>query len=283
MPTIVFILSANRSGSTWLGYVLGSHSPCAFVGEYFRGWSPELKRPCAWCLGSGRETCPVLDGIEQVACEDAYRFAFARLRKPWIADTSKFPSWAERFVAQQGEFDIRFVHLVRDPRGWLASEKRRFTRDVPALLRSWCDSNRDISRFLRQSGLCGIRVFYDEISSRPFEEFPALCRFLGFDFEPQALCYWRHEHHGFGANGASSVFLKRLRYADKIEHLVTCDDSFYAARGESLFCDERWKSQLSGEEKQFIEASEEIAGVLRDYGRALTEDGLRRLDPEAPL
>ena len=44
-PTVVFVLSATRSGSTWLSLMLGSNSGAAYVGELKRMYADEPS-PC---------------------------------------------------------------------------------------------------------------------------------------------------------------------------------------------------------------------------------------------
>ena len=43
--SVVFVVSSSHSGSTWTGYILGSHPQSAFLGEYHRGWNAEIVYP----------------------------------------------------------------------------------------------------------------------------------------------------------------------------------------------------------------------------------------------
>ena len=125
--TAVFILSSPHSGSTWTGYVLGSNPESAFVGEYHRAWKDALRVPCTLCAARGLESCEVLGDIEKEPAERAFDLAFARTGKRVVVDASKDVEWIRLFKANDG-VDIRIVHLVRDPRGFFASVKRRPSR-----------------------------------------------------------------------------------------------------------------------------------------------------------
>src|SRR2546421_8570660 len=106
MKTVTFILSSERSGSTWLGYVLGSHKDCAFVGEFYRGWQPEIQGPCSSCAAKGLSECEVLDGAEYVPVKRAYDFAFERLHVSHLIDSSKKIEWASRYIGSGRDFNV---------------------------------------------------------------------------------------------------------------------------------------------------------------------------------
>jgi hypothetical protein len=127
--TIVFILSNSRSGSTWLSYVLGSHRGCATLGEYyqpfyFRDHYRETGSNCTRCFAAGLQRCEKLGDLQQIEELDAYDYAFRRVEAETIVDCSKTTDWLETFLGNPS-FRILALHLIRDPRGWLASLRRR--------------------------------------------------------------------------------------------------------------------------------------------------------------
>jgi hypothetical protein len=275
---VVFILSCDSSGSTWLGYVLGSHSRCAFVGELYRAWKPELREPCAWCAGQGRTECEALHGIELAPPESAYDFVLDRLNADTIIDTTKKIDWVSKYANSRRGYDVKFLHLMRDPRGWYESRKRRSAQPLDIQLAEWCGYNSQIWKFIRSTGMPSATLFYDETAAHPTAELPKLCAFLGSSFEPDALAYWQKPHHAFAANGASNSVLRGLPRAEEMQFFVTGDDRYYEEHRKQSFVDERWKERLSDEEKQAIAANPEIRGLMAAYGRTLSEAGIEKLN-----
>ncbi len=271
----VFILSSQRSGSTWTGYVLGSHSQSAFLGEYFRAWRPELRVPCPWCAASGLTECEVLSGIEDVPESEAFEFAFRRLGKKFLVDTSKSIEWAESFC--KGQFDTRLIHLLRDPRGYYSSQRRRFPANTwDSIIPDWVEENNQIASFLQEAGLPHKLAIYDELSQDPALAFAQLFQFLGLMPEVSALSYWERSHHALAANGASSLVLGDLPEIGRLSFFITGDESFYSRQGKRNFHDNRWIQDLSEKEKALIENNVEVVRLLRRYGLVMNSDGLRR-------
>ncbi len=274
-PKIIFILSSTRSGSTWLGYVLGSTQNAAFLGEYYRAWEPNLGVPCSWCAANGDAVCPVLDGLGNVPAEEAFAFAFARVRRPVLVDSSKSLSWTGKFVGKDSRYEICLIHLVRDPRGWYSSERRRHCLDPPVYLSRWIQQQRDISSFMKQSEVASTTVFYDELATSPILEVAELCAVLNLPFTSECLNYWRQPQHGFAANGASSFLFSGRRDSSSV--VVTGDDDYYRAHREQFFVDERWKSALTPEESGAIENHPDIIELFGSYGRTLSPEGISRV------
>jgi hypothetical protein len=275
--TVVFILSSTRSGSTWLAYVLGSTPNAAFLGEFRRAWDEQLRRPCAWCYANGRHACEVLAGIEQYAPDRAYELAFSRTRKQILVDTSKTIVWAKQFIAPDSRFRAHLIHLIRDPRGWYASERRRRQASQDGMIGEWLAENLRIREFLRSSSVPSTTVFYDELASSPTSGFEKLCTEIGCPFGPSALRYWERAHHGFAANGASSSLLGSLPNISELRNFITGDDVFYATNDRKSFVDQRWKEQLSEADTLAISEDSRVEAFLKLYDRVLTPGTLHRL------
>lgn len=249
--------------------MLGSHSSSAFVGEYYRAWRPEITVPCSFCSAKGRSKCPVLDGIEEIPEPDAFKFAFARVGKKVLVDSSKDVDWAGSF-ANSG-FDVKVIHVLRDPRGYFFSERRRLAVEFwPTLIDGWVEENTRIFESVRRFGIPFMPVFYDNLAKDP-SLFSDIFRFLGLKPETSALSYWTKEHHGFAANGASSLLLRQ--FSERA--YTTGDDSFYSSVGQRNFYDQRWIEGLSPEEKANIETNPAVIKLLAENGASMVEDGLR--------
>jgi hypothetical protein len=275
--TIIFILSARRSGSTWVGYVLGAARNCAFLGEYYRAWNEFLRQPCSWCTARGINPCPVLDGAENVPVDKAFQFAFSRTDAHTLVDSSKVLDWIERFTGIASEFDVKAIHVLRDPRGFCESERRRSPLPLDALASLWVEENAAIRQFLERRSIQSVSVFYDDLALRPEIEFKNLYRQLGMDFDPAYLRYWEKPQHGFAANGASSPLLFDCTNTENFEQFITGDDSFYRTNQKKPFYDTRWQQKLSPEEIDQIRNRTEITDILRQYSRGLSDTGLKQI------
>ena len=241
MLTVAFILSTRRAGSTWLNVVLGSHSSTGNLGEYSRPFEDRSHVACRLCEANGLAECTVLSGIETVDADDAFTFASARMGKNILVECAKSIHWAERFI-HRPDLDARLIHLVRHPCGYVESEMRRRPEVEPAVfIDEWVVQNGWFDDFMAQSGRPNYLVNYDALADAPLREFPGLCEFIGFPFEPQALEYWNFEHHGLGGNGANSIYLQ----GRKVRKYITGDDAYYAAlASHPIAADTRWRERL---------------------------------------
>jgi len=263
-PTVVFILSTRRAGSTWLNLVLGSHSWAANLGEYMRIFTEPGHVACRVCEAEGRAQCTVLHGIEDVARADAYAFAAERLPGRVLIDASKRPEWCTLFAGRD-DVDARLVHLVRHPAGFIESQSRRTDLSYDELIADWEFKNTGIDTFVRQSGAPSMLLSYEDLADDPERTFPALCAFAGGAFEPDALRYWEFPHHGLGGNGAASLYLRgrqRVNY-------TTGDDAYYDARvGAPTGSDTRWHERVPADVVRRAIATPYAVEMSRRLGRS---------------
>ncbi len=277
--TVVFILSCDWSGSTWVGYVLGSNPDSAFLGEFYRAWNDDLRQPCAWCAAHQISNCDILGDIERVPLESGFDVAFARTGSQTLVDTSKRVHWAERFLPPGDlRFDTFLVHLIRDPRGWCASARRRLPEDLSNLCALWLRENLEIRNFIQLRNAPSVAIFYDELATSPETGFAELFSAIGGEFDPSSLKYWLKAHHAFAANGASSVVLRSA--PSKPNWLITGDDDFYRQNATQSLTDRRWQENLSEQGARAIREDPQIAGFLKLYDRVLLSDRVYHLTPE---
>ncbi len=230
--------------------------------------------PCAWCASNKLSECSALHGIESVPESDAFDFAFNRIEKPVLVDTSKSVEWAENFC--KGQFDTRLIHLLRDPRGYYSSQRRRVPVQAwDSLIPHWIEENARIATFLAASRLPHKVAIYDQLAQNPSAAFGQLFEFLDLAPESSALRYWEKAHHAFAGNGASSLMLGDFPESRTKSIFITGDDSFYSEQGKRNFHDIRWIQNLSAEEKTTIENNAEVVRLLKDYGFTMSADGLR--------
>lgn len=243
-PMAVFILSSLRSGSTWLNLVLGSHGWAMNLGEYFRPFRVPGHVACRLCEADGLPECTILHGIAAIPAARAFHFAAERSGRRVLIDASKHLDWCAEHIAT-GTLDVRIIHLIRHPCGYVESQGRREPGTTPdALLTRWETENRAIDAFIATAGVPALLASYDDLANDPAAHFPRLCRFLDHPYDPAALRYWEVPHHGLGGNGAAAPYLKDRPVAN----FLTGDDNFYetiTARPTSA--DTRWQTRLAAD------------------------------------
>ena len=239
---VVFVLSAPRSGSTWLSTVLGSNSWAESLGEYYRPFTRPGHFECSMCEADGLSECAVLHGISKVRQRGAFHFAAKRLGNSVLEfDSSKSLDWSKEFLFRD-DIEPRLIHLVRNPCGFVESQGRRKPQlSHDELLWNWEDTNRGIEEFSAASGSPFILACYDDLADDPNSHFPRLCDFIGFAWEPEAINYWLVPHHGLAGNGASSLYLRNRQR----NVYPTGDDDFYSELAQQRSAaDRRWVDRL---------------------------------------
>lgn len=260
--TVVFVLSHNYSGSTWLSLVLGSHSHAFYLGELNKLYSKKDFRPCALCTKQQRE-CPYLHDVRQIHPTEIHGFLLERLGKPLLVDNSKRVKWNARFLSDHS-YEHKYVHLVKDPRAIYYSLSIRGRAEE---FDKWIDRNAEIAAFLAENNLDAYRVSYNELAENPDEALTRLNTWLGLIYEPAQKEYWNFEHHGPGENGATSAFLQGSRASEQ---------NFYAANRQTNFVDRRWQEKLDAATLRAITENEDVLNLLAELRMELSEAGLRR-------
>lgn len=261
-PTVLFILSSNYSGSTWLALVLGSHSQTLYAGELNKMFHEE-PMPCRRCE-ERQKPCPIFHDAAQLKSRNIHAAVLERTGKSVLVDNSKTISWSKKFMAEE-RFERRYLHLIRDPRALAYSLQMRNRK--PDYL-DWMEKNYEIRNFLHENRLEHRLVTYNEAAVRTDITLRELCAWLGLAYEPAQKEYWNFEHHGPGRNGATAAFL---------EQYVPSEAEFYAARKRTHFHDLRWQENLDQEVRREIEHDPQMKLLLKDFGLAFSETGMERV------
>ncbi len=113
-------------------------------------------------------------------------------------DASKDPLRL-RYLLQIAEFDLKAIHLVRDPRSYAHSRMRDAGLSAAAAARSWLRMNRHADRQLRLLPReRWTRLRYEELCLRPEEALQRLTGFLGLPPMDVPANYRAREHHIMG-------------------------------------------------------------------------------------
>ena len=154
-------------------------------------------------------------------------------RPAWVVDASK-DLYRLLWLARSGRFNLKVLHVVRNPRGfaysitkrWIHSgEPRsdlfRFLQTVRHSL-AWTVQNHLIATLLSNHVPAPdtMRVRYEELASQPHETFQQICSMLGCDYESEAV-------DDFRRGNAYTIGGNPMRYEQ---------------RGIKL--DEKWRTQL---------------------------------------
>lgn len=150
----------------------------------------------------------------------------------WIVDSSKDP-YRLLWLAKSGLFNIKVLHIVRNPPAFVYSMLKKLPKDKIDQLHSqfyetsrqslkWSIENYLISQ-IAKNHLKPSEYFlvkYEELASNPEETFMKICDMLGCEFEEQAI----------------------LNFREGSKHTIAGNPMRYEDRGIAL--DERWKSLL---------------------------------------
>lgn len=234
-PTMVFVLSAPRSGSTLFRLMLSGHSALFCPPELtllghpdLRQWSqdPDILMPreglvqafTALMQGERTAATALVDRLVAEACPTltVFRMLQERLEGRLLVD--KTPANALRLeTLQRAEacFDQpRYLHLVRHPYAVIDSFVRaRFDRvrgdqgDPFAIAEAyWTTMNQHIETFRQQVDPARFhRVRYEDLVRDPEAVLRGVCTFLALPFE-EALLHPYQQSEMFGGPGDPNIF-----------------------------------------------------------------------------
>lgn len=288
--TLLYVAGFARSGSTLLGNLLGQIGGFSHVGELGRLWLRITRRERTHC-GCGRELseCPVWSGIigeldssdDFPPFEDMWRWyeaATAHPRGPdWsridrdayvsalgrlyslvfektgaevLVDSSKQPGYGAVLDGIPG-LDVTCVHLVRDPRGVMASRLRKSRDGLPAetmrpLLVDpirWRQVNRASQRLALETS--GLTTRYEDLTASPGRELERIAALTGVAPDLGFL------------DGDGEIILEPT-------HTVWGNKSRFDVGELQISQDLRWRDELSRFEEAAIRIS--TRALMRQYG-----------------
>jgi len=257
-----------------LNLMLGAHSRVLQIGEAKRLRRNNHKQEACVLCNTGKP-CSLFEGITPDNVNTLYDTLFERNPDiDVIVDNSKRTDWSSRFLSQRDRYDIKFIHLLRDPRAlirrWYLSfgdkpkpvqRWKLMRKSADMLLRApfcnttqlyaykWLCQNRIISKYLSNNQLTSYVLTYHDLVTDLQQQLTSLSDFIGIDFEPQQLEYWNTQQH---ASGKTSELLHK----------------------EGISLDTRWQEYLTGEMLQLIENEELIKNYLQDIKLQMQGNGL---------
>lgn len=241
MTAPIFIVGANRSGTTLVRLILNAHPRIGVPEEvnYFSPWMAEHWRETAsnedkfrnrvkWQLqhciepqvfpGIDRDT--LTDEVVKRASTYDWRAVYKGALEAWAAHHGN-ERWGEKTPGNlfyvdtlRAMFpDAQFIHVVRDPRAGVQSMKEIsfFGEDVAfnALIRRKC-LREGLAYDKRMPPGRWRRLRYEDLLATPEDTIAALCDFLGEEFHPCMLNY-HNDAEQYMKSGAASDFNKAAR------------------------------------------------------------------------
>lgn len=274
---LIFILSSNYSGSHFLSLMLGSNDRAEHLGELKNLCKGQKQAQCYIC--NGLNGCSLFHGIDKLPKSELYETLFSRVddKIDVLVDASKKSAWFKDFVGDE-RYDIRLIHLVRDPRAlarrWLIrfeenkiglrerlKQCRKNPHKFPLFIFSdlltvciykWVSQNRKIDKFVRRSGLTCKTITYRELALDPDLALGEICTWVGLDYDPEQKSYWKQEHHG----------------TQKSEY------EWVRQQGGAQYFDQRWKDFLTQNQIKRIESNVVINKLLGRLSLRFSPEGL---------
>jgi hypothetical protein len=273
---LVFILSSNYSGSHFLSLLLGSHSKALHLGE-----TKNLIKEGINCYKCGvLNDCHLFKGIQELTTNELYPTLFNRAGEQinLLIDTSKKTEWAIKFINNQADYDIKVIHLMRDPRALMRRWKNKYTSLLSQLnqrrkmlkvfpektlklifssqnniyLFKWLNQNQEIIDFTKQYSLDTKTITYHDLTLNPEKELSKLMSWLDTNYEASQLKYWEFEHHG-----------TQKRQYDWVKKQQT-----------TSHVDLRWKEELTPNQSETVFNSSEFNTFIESQNLAQIENGL---------
>jgi hypothetical protein len=129
-----------------------------------------------------------------------------------------------KYLAPSPLFDLKVLHLVRDPRGNVSSIMNHTGVDVRKAARQWVHYNREADRVRRYVAPdAWMRVHYRELCNQPQEVLDRIARFIGIDPAPLPADLQTGEHHVIG-NSMRLHGVNEIRLDDAWRERLSSDD-----------------------------------------------------------
>ena len=244
---LIYIVGTAHSGSTLLDLMLNAHPQIVSVGEILKiNRSPKIRRSGAFksactcgapSLGQCEFWSRVIKQIEETEGKTLadldvqdyrdgdkahapnlvlFRAISEVSGKNFIVDSSKLPKRL-RYLMQFDELDVYPIHLVRDPKGQIAS-----VLELNGLWRSILEYefvHEQVRRMLKSVPHSVVR--YEDLVREPKLTLERILEPLGLKFDPHQLAWAEQAKHNIGGN-----------------HVRRQNNS-------TLVLDEKWKKRLS--------------------------------------
>lgn len=261
--TTIFIGGAGHSGSTLLGFLLGSRADTFYAGEAakvrFLGDAdkPLRKRSCKLC---GLD-CPVWSTFRPRAEPDLYEQLSRHVARPIVVDSAKGLDWLPAGIeaVQRGGGRAVLLFLTRDGRAVINSRVRKYPeRDPAEEIARWRRSIEGTGAVFEAHTGPRLHVRYERLATEPEAVLREICDVVGIGYAPSMLRFAEHEHHVLGGNNGTQFQVARAQQR-VVDGPPARSRDYYADHPDGIQLDLRWRSELSAE---VLELFERLAGSI---------------------
>jgi hypothetical protein len=271
LVTVIVVHSLSYTGTTWLNAVLGSHPRAFALGPPKRAYDSRGRGWNDACLIHAG-ACPFWPRFHQRY--DSKRNFFLQLAEASARDVIVINNPTADVVASElrhPDILVKPVNLIRDGRAIAASYLRHNGGSFFDAVTQFLYPAFHVFYFdpANTDTLC---LRYEDVNREKRKALEALGAFIGLEYSPSALQFWRHEHHLTSGNHAL-VALITMGQGKPVLHLK--EREFYEAefqrmqQGEDApFEDERWTDELTALDRfvfdLFCGVTNERFGYTRD-------------------
>ncbi len=263
---VCFISGAGHSGSTLLGFILGSHSHSFYAGEarkslYLQNKEyPENKRVCKICGAN----CPVWGDFAIYDPLDLYERLSRKTGKPVIVDSTKNIAWLNSQIdtLTQISAECSLIFLQRDGRAVLNSRIRKYpTIAVQTLIQDWLDQIAATEQLFANFGGPKIKIHYEELATAPATIIQKLCDWLNLPYQEAMLHYYQHDHHPLGGNTGTQLLVIKSQQKPHPYRQLSPKNHYYEHHPLEIRLDLRWQKELA---PAALHLFEEMAGLVNE-------------------
>lgn len=248
--TVVQISSPSYTGTTWLCLLLGSHPRAFTLGPPDRAWGLRGQGFEDACRVHGRE-CPFWSSFSQRYDPESnfYLQLADHAQRDIIVINNPTPAH-EQAELRHPDLRIRPIRVVRDGRALACSFARHLKMDLHDAITQHVQHL--FGRFVREDDRDDLLFFrYEDFLAAQRESLNRVGRFLGLEYPPDALEYWKYDHHITSGNAGTIALLKFFQGlpVPNFKDRAFYESQFQQMReGKSAFDDQRWRDELGRRE-----------------------------------
>lgn len=259
----IMICGAGHSGSTLLGFILGSLPGTFYMGEgakirFLHDPSKPLhKRVCKFC----GPDCAVWSDFHCNRSSPVYVQVAAHTGATRVVDSSKNTAWISARAAELAAEPAQgyLIRLLRDGRAVMNSRFRKYPdRDPEQQIVAWMTQIRATNALY--DGFSGPKttVHYEELATLPEKTTHELCGFLGVVPDPGILEYGQKQHHPLGGNNGTQYLVARQQGGGRgLASQNSRSREYYDAHSGAIELDLRWRAEMP---TGHVELFERLAG-----------------------
>lgn len=261
----IMICGAGHSGSTLLGFVLGSLPDAFYVGEGAKirflhdPRKPLHKRACKIC----GPDCEIWSGFHWDPASPVYSQIAAHTGATRIVDSSKNTTWIAARTAELATDPATgyLVRLLRDGRAVMNSRFRKYPdKDPVEQILAWIEqidaTNSIYDRFPGPK----FTLHYETLATSPERTVRDLCRFLDVPHESEILNYRSKRHHPLGGNNGTQFLVAREQGGGRdLASRNQRNREYYDAHSGAIELDLRWQSEMTESQLALFE---DLAGPV---------------------